>query len=431
VHRIRLALFSLALVIAAPARPQATASLEPGDQAFLDDLERRAFNFFVEQADPSTGLVRDRARTDGVVESANDRDVASIAAAGFGLTALCIGAEHGWIPRLEARKRVLAALRFFAGRAPSEHGWFYHFMAAATGDRKWKCELSSIDTALLVAGILTVRQYFANDRELTSLADAIFNRIDFPWMLNGDPGLLAMGWYPEKGFIRQRWDHYCEHNILYLLAIASPAHAIPAESWYAWSRPPITYEQYRYIYGDRPLFVHQYAHAWIDFRNRHESKPPYIDWFRNSVTATLAHRDYCARLARKFPSYSPDVWGITASDSVKGYVAWGGPPDDPRVDGTVVPCAAAGSLMFTPRESLAALRKMKQVYGDRVYGRYGFADAFNPSTGWVDPDVIGIDVGITLLSAENLATGNVWSWFMRNAAIRAAMNRIGLTQNPP
>jgi hypothetical protein len=437
-HRVGLALFLVVLSVAT-ALPQtgsagastAGAPLNRPDRAFLDDLRWRAFRFFLEQSDPNTGLVRDRARTDGVVQSAHDRDVASIAATGFGLTALCIGAEHNWIPHAEARQRVLTALRFFAERAPSEHGWFYHFMAVATGERKWKCELSSIDTALLVAGILTARQYFVNDREVVALADAIFKRVDFRWMLNGNGSLLAMGWYPEKGFIPQRWDHYCEHNILYLLAIASPALAIPAESWYAWHRPPITYEKYQYIYGDRPLFVHQFAHAWIDFRNRQESKPPHIDWFRNSVTATLAQRDYCLHLGKKFPGYSQDVWGITASDSVRGYVAWGGPPDDPRVDGTVVPCAPAGSLMFTPRESLAALRKMKQVYGNRVYGHYGFADAFNPNTGWVDPDVIGIDVGITLLSAENLVTGNVWNWFMGNASIRAAMDRVGLIQNAP
>jgi len=148
------------------------------------------------------------------------------------------------------------------------------------------------------------------------------------------------------------------------------------------------------------------------------------------VTATLAQRAYCIRLHQKFPGYSEDVWGITASDSVKGYVAWGGPPDDPRVDGTVVPSAPAGSLMFTPRESLRALRKMKQLYGDRIYGRYGFADAFNPTTGWVDSDVIGIDVGITLVGAENLATGKVWTWFMQNSEIRDAQVKIGLTSSP-
>lgn len=412
------------------ARETKSARLTPADGAFLEDLEHRSFRYFCEQADPGTGLVRDRARTTGGVESGHGGDVASIAATGFGLTALCIGAERGWITRPEARKHVLTTLRFFAERAPSEHGWFYHFMVARTGERKWKCELSSIDTALLLAGILTARQYFSSDREITSLADTIYRRIDFQWMLNGDRYLLAMGWHPEKGFIPQRWDHYCELMILYLLAIASPTYAIPAESWYAWSRPPITYENYHYIYGDRPLFVHQYADAWIDFRHRRELRASHVDWFQNSVTATLAQREYCIRLHSKFPGYSRDVWGITASDSVKGYVAWGGPPDDPQVDGTVVPCAPAGSLMFTPRESLAALRKMKQLYGKRIYGHYGFTDAFNPNTGWVNQDVIGIDVGITLLSAENLEDGNVWNWFMQNAGIREAMGRIGLMLQP-
>jgi hypothetical protein len=402
------------------------ASLTSEDKAFVDDLRQRAFLFFVEQADPETGLVRDRARTSGVVERGSNRDAASISATGFGLTALCIGAEHGWITQNAARKRVLTTLRFFTERAPSEHGWFYHFMGGSTGLRKWKSELSSIDTALLLAGVLTARQYFAADPSIASLADTIYRRVDFQWMLNGDRHLLAMGWYPEKGFIADRWDHYCELMILYLLAIASPTHPIPAESWYAWGRPPFAYNNYHYIYGDRPLFVHQYAHAWIDFRHRHESRAPSIDWFENSVTATFAHREYCLRLRAKFPGYSQDVWGITSSDSAKGYVGWGGPPDDPRVDGTVVPCAPAGSLMFAPRESLAALRKMKQLYGNRTYGRYGFADAFNPNTSWVDLDVIGIDVGITLLSAENLATGNVWKWFMQNEGIREAMDRVGL-----
>jgi hypothetical protein len=426
------------VLLAASGRTQAanvrqqtpSEPLTPADRAFIEDLSRRAFLFFVEQADPGTGLVRDRARTTGVVESEHDRDTASIAATGFGLTGLSIGANHGWIPRDEARKRVLTTLRFFAQRAPSEHGWFYHFLAAGTGERRWKCELSSIDTALLLAGVLTACQYFSNDREITSLADTIYRRVDFQWMLNGDPYVPAMGWFPEKGFIPHRWDHYCELMILYLLAIASPTHPIPAQSWYAWKRPPITYDSYHYIYGDRPLFVHQYAHAWIDFRHRRESKAPHIDWFENSITATLAQRECCIRLHAKFPGYSQDVWGITASDSAKGYVAWGGPPDDPQVDGTVVPCAPAGSLMFTPRESLAALRKMKQLYGDRIYGHYGFTDAFNPNTGWVNPDVIGIDVGITLLSAENLSSGDVWDWFMRNAAIPKTMDRIGLTLEP-
>ncbi len=421
-----------------PARAQAStrtgasavAPLSPGDQAFLEDLRHHAFLYFTEQADPETGLVRDRARTTGAREIAHDPNAASIAATGFGLTALCIGAEHGWISRDEARRRVVTTLRFFAERAPSEHGWFYHFMDARTGKRIWKCELSSIDTALLLAGMLTARQFFAGDREITNLADSIYRHVDFQWMLNGDPYLLSMGWYPESGFMSLRWNYYRELMILYLLAIASPTHPIPAESWYAWSRPWVTYGKYHYISGDRPLFIHQYSQAWMDLRGRRELRPPHINWFENSILATLANRGYCIRLSAKFPGYSKDVWGITSSDSVNGYVGWGGPPPDPQVDGTVVPCAAGGSLMFTPHLSLAALEKIKELYGGRIYGRYGFADAFNPSTGWVDPDVIGIDVGITLLSAENLVTGYVWKWFMQNARIPETVDRVGLKREP-
>lgn len=404
----------------------ASGQTSPQDRAFLEELRRRALLFFIEQADPRTQLMRDRAKTTGAVETANGRDTASIASNGFGLTGLCIGAEHGWITRADARDRILKSLRFFAKDAPSEHGWFYHFLAGATGERRWNSELSSIDTALLLAGVLTAAQYFSPDKEIVSLAEFLYRRVDFQWMLNGDPHLLSMGWDPSKGFLDARWEHYCEHNILYLLAIASPTKPIPAESWYAWKRPPIEYGGYKYIYGDRPLFVHQFAHAWIDFRNRKETRPPHIDWFQNSVIATRAHRQYCIDLAKKFPGYSENVWGITASDSAKGYVAWGGPPLDPRVDGTVVPCAAAGSLMFTPDICVPALRTMKDKFGSRIWGHYGFTDAFHPTNGWTNPDVIGIDVGITLLSAENMVTGNVWKWFMADRRMRAALARAGV-----
>jgi hypothetical protein len=401
----------------------AAAALSTAQTDFLNDLSHRAFLFFIEQTDPGTGLVRDRARTTGTVETAHDRDASSIAATGFGLTALSIGAERGWIPRAEAASRVLTTLKFFDQRAPTEHGWFYHFMTPA-GKRKWNSELSSIDTALLLAGILTARQCFAERTDIASLADRIYGRVDFQWMLNGDPYLLDMGWHPESGFIKSRWDHYCELMILYLLAIASPTHPIPADSWYAWARPSISWGPYRYIYGDRPLFVHQYSHAWIDFRNRRESRAPHIDWFQNSVNATLAQRDYCIQLAARFHGYSANVWGITASDSAHGYLAWGGPPPDPHVDGTVVPCAAGGSLMFLPEITAAALETMKRLYGDRIWGRYGFADAFNPNTGWVDSDVLGIDLGITLLSAENAASGRVWKWFLSAPNIAPTLNRL-------
>jgi hypothetical protein len=175
-----------------------------------------------------------------------------------------------------------------------------------------------------------------------------------------------------------------------------------------------------------PLFMHQYAHAWIDYRNRRETRGDHIDYFENSINATLAHRAFCMNLAHEFPAYGPNVWGITASDSAKGYLAWGGPPRDPAIDGTVVPSAAGGSLMFTPEISIAALRAMGDKYGDRIYGKFGFVDAFNPNTKWVDSDVIGINAGIILLSAENLRTEKVWAWFMQNSEIPRAMQRIGL-----
>jgi hypothetical protein len=188
----------------------------------------------------------------------------------------------------------------------------------------------------------------------------------------------------------------------------------------------VTYGEYKYLSGAAPLFIHQYPHAWVDFRGRREAQAPHVDYFENSVIATRAHRQFCLDLAQEFPGYSANIWGITASDSAKGYVAWGGPPRRGPIDGSVVPCAAAGSLMFAPDIALPALREMRDKFGEKIYSRYGFTDAFNPATGWVNPDVIGIDIGITLLSAENLRSGNVWRWFMRNAEIRRAMRLVGL-----
>src|SRR5437868_2284628 len=340
-------------------------------------------------------------------------NVASSAATGFGLTALCIGASRGWIARDDARRRVLTALHFFAERASREHGWFLHWMDKETGERRWTSEYSSIDTALLLAGVLTARQYFREDPEVYRLATLIYGRVDFTWMLAGDTVLLSHGWRPETGFIPSRWDTYSEHLILQLLAIGSPTHPITPRAWLAWSRQRITYAGYTYLNAG-PLFTHQFTQAWADLRRRRENWYPFTDYYANSVAATRAHRQFCIDLSAEFAAYGPDVWGISASDSAHGYVAWGGPPRDPAIDGTVVPNAPAGSLMFTPDISLRALRTMKEKFGARVYGRYGFADAFNPNDGWVDTDVIGLDQGITLLSAENLRDRFVWRYFMRN-----------------
>ncbi|HQR31600.1 MAG TPA: glucoamylase family protein [Blastocatellia bacterium] len=407
-----------------------SASHPSTDSAFLEDLSRRLFRYFQEQTDPITGLVLDRARTDGSIHDEAHRNTASIAATGFGLTAWCIAAERGWVNRKETRQLVFNSLTFFAERAHHDHGWFWHWMNWRTGERVWTSEVSSIDTALLLGGILTCRQYFHHDKEIVRLATKIYERVDFPWMLNGHPHLLSHGLREESGFITYRWENYSENAGLYLLAIGSPTHPISPESWRAWKREWVSYGPYKYLSHNAPLFIHQYSHAWVDFRGRREVHSPNVDYFENSVIATRAHRQFCLDLAKEFHGYSKHIWGISASDSAKGYVAWGGPPRHEAIDGSVVPCAAGGSLMFAPELALPALSEMRRKFGDRIYGRYGFADAFHPVNGWVNPDVIGIDVGIMLLSAENLRSKFVWRWFMRNPEIPRAMKLVGLLPVP-
>lgn len=402
------------------------------DDRFLEDVSRRSFQYFWEYTDPGTGMTRGRAKADGTPYDPIRRDIGSIAVTGFGLVALCIGAERGWVEPEEARSRVRNAMRFFSDHAPQEHGWFFHWMNVKTGERtgvlqssEKKSELSSIDTALLLGGILTARQYFRKDPEIYRLATRIYERTDFQWMLAGDPLLLSHGWTPEGGFLKSRWAKYSEFTIIYLLAIGSPTHAISPDSWYAWERPENVYADYKYI-GLSPLFTHQYSHAFADYRGHAEKRGSRIDWFANSVTATRAHRQFCIDLAKEFPGYSENIWGITSSNSASGYKAWGGPPRRGPINGTVVPCAAAGSLMLAPDICLPALRAMKERFGEKIYGRYGFTDAFDPVSGWASPDVLGLDAGITLLSAENLRSGNLWKWFMRNPEIPRAMRLAGM-----
>jgi len=418
---------ALSLLAARTALAQRSAKLTDAEDRFLEDLSRSSFLFFWERANPDTGLVMDRSLNS---EAADKRNVASSAATGFGLTGLCIAAERRWMDRKALRRRVVNTLRFYAERSVHERGWFYHFVDAASGERVWRCELSSIDTALLLAGVLTARQYF-DDKEVKSLAGAIYSRIDWRWMCDGDPNILTMGWKPESGFLKARWDHYCELLILYLMGIGSPTTPLPVQSWRAWRRPQISYSGYTYISGAPTLFTHQYSHAWVDFRGRREQSGDRVDWFQNSVDATRAHRQFCIDLGKtEFPGcYHEKLWGITASDSAKGYVAWGGPPRHMRIDGSVVPCAAGGSLMFDPKLCVETLMHQKERFGNRVWGRYGFADAFHPTNGWTNPDVIGIDVGVTLLAAENARTGNVWKWFMRNPEIQKALRQVGVTRS--
>jgi len=405
--------------------------LRQSDDSFLDDLSERSFRFFWEQSDPQTGLTRDRSASDRNPEER--RNIGSIAATGFGLAALCIGADRNWIDSDQARSRVRNTLKFFAHHAPNERGWFYHCMDIRTGQRsgyhatdRRMSEISSIDSALLMGGILTARQYFHDDTEIARLAEIIYQRMDFRWMLNGHPLLLSHGWTAEEGFLPYRWDSYCELTLLYLLGIGSPTHPLDPASWYAWNRETNVYGDYRFI-GTAPLFTHQFSHAFIDYRNRRETRGSRINWFENSVAATRANRQFCRNVARDFPGYSERIWGVTSSDSARGYVAWGGPPIKCSIDGTVVPCAAGGSVMFTPEICIPALRAMYDRFGETVYRRYGFVDAFHPTNGWVNRDYVGIDVGIGLLAAENLRSGNVWKWFMANPEVRKGLDLAELS----
>ena len=386
------------------------------DDPLLEDLEKANFRFLWEQANPETGLVRDRFN----VRQPRKSDLASIAATGFGLTALCIGEKRKFISRMEGQRRVLNTLRFLWKALPHHRGFFYHWANMNTGQRIWDSEVSSVDTAILLCGILLCRQHFTHP-EIHELASAIYNRVDWNW-LSEDTPVLPHGWTPESGFLQYRWDDYSEMMMMYLLGLGSDAHPLPAKAWDSWKRSTFEYDGIRYIGSFAPLFIHQYSQAWFDFRGKRDR---YADYFKNSIIATDVHRRFCLNLANKFPDYSDDLWGITASDSARGYVVWGGPPSTGPIDGTIVPCAAGGSLPFQPDATMRVLRNIKDRYGQRTWSNYGFVDAFNPLTNWYDTDVVGIDVGITMVMVENARTTFVWDTFMKNPEAKRAMERAG------
>ena len=336
------------------------------------------------------------------------------------MTALCIGHERNYRPQSQIEQRVAKTLRFLAQDAQVEHGFLYHFVDPSKGKRVRTSEISPIDNSILLCGVLTCREYFQSGG-IKRDATTIFNRVEWPWALNGGD-TFALEWKPEHGFSHLRWDSYCESMMLYLLAIGSPTFPIPADCWRAVRRPKMVYGGKQYISSPAPLFVHQFSHAWFDFRDQHDD---YANYFENSAVASHAHREFCAELGQKFPCFSGDVWGITASDSSAGYVAWGGPPLLGPIDGSLVPAAAAGSLPFTFRESMTALQNLRSQYGNQIWKKYGFVDAFNPLTGWASKYVLGIDVGISMLMAENARSQLVWNTFMRNTEASMAMERVG------
>ena len=388
----------------------------------LDEMEERGCQFFYNEASPKTGLVRDRASAVGISPSR----VASIAATGFGLTALCIGAKRGYLRPSDCEQRVEKTLAFLLEDCPHEHGFLYHFIDIESGQRMFNSELSSIDTALLLCGVLTCRQYFGGNPRIEALATTFYRRIDWQWMLDEGP-TLSMGWLPDEGFLKHRWDIYAELMTMYLMAIGSPTHPIPVETWKALQRPLVQFGGIQYISGLAPLFIHQYAHAWCDYRDQRDLSANY---FTNSIAATRAHQLWCIHLGQKFSWIDQDMWGISASDSKDGYRVWGGPPSIGPLDGTLVPCAAAGSLPFLPAECSHVLLSMREKMGDRVWTRYGFVDAFDPKGNWFAEDILGIDQGISVLMAENLRTGFVWQYFMQNREITHAMSEVQFHPDP-
>jgi len=402
-----------------PASSPASGALSPEDDQFLNEVEMASCLFFWEQGSPNTGMVQDRCN----VRENRPGGASSIAATGFGLTALCIGAQRGFIPAGPALERVFATLRFLWKKLPNHRGFFYHFANPETGERMFDSEVSSVDTTILLCGVLSCRQHFRHPA-VAELANLIFSRVDWTW-LSEDTSLLTHGWSPEIGFLPSRWDYYSELMMMYLLGMGSTAHPLDPKTWNAWKRLTFEYGGLRYIGSFAPLFIHQYSQAWFDFRGKRDK---YANYFQNSITATEVHRRFCLELGRQFSDYSEDLWGITASDSQQGYVVWGGPPQSGPIDGTVVPSAAGGSLPFLPSETLRVLKNIRSKYPS-AWTKYGFTNAFNPLKNWYDSDVIGIDTGIILLMAENLRTGFVWDTFMKSPEARRGMDRAGFQKD--
>lgn len=385
--------------------------------ALLEEVQQSAFRFFEDHHHPHTGLVRDSApNRSGTAANAP----ASIAATGFALTVYPAAVERGWMSRASARELTVRTLKFFLDQAPEHRGFFYHFLHFETGERVNQSELSPIDTALFLAGAIFAAEYF-DDLQIRDLVQKIYERVDFPWMLNGGK-TFALAWSPETGFNKARWDHFDESLLLYVLAIGSPAHPIPAESWHGVLRPVGSYRDYRMIQMP-PLFTHQYPHVWLDLRGQNDG---FADYFENSVNASRANRAFCMDQASKFAGYGPNFWGLSASDGPFGYRAYGAPPGWTVFhDGTVAPAACGSSIVFTPQESIACLQNIRENYSGTMWGPYGFSDAMNVAKNWFSDEVLAVDQGPLLLMIENYRTGMIWKFMGQSAAVRAGLEKMG------
>ena len=456
---------SAAAVALAPFAGRAASTTRRGLGAFFDDLQARTFRYFWDTTNPANGLAADRWP---------NAPFASIAAVGFALTAYPIGVERGWVGRLEAAQRVLTTLRFFdqarqgpaVGGVTGHKGFYYHFLDLKAGERFQTIELSTIDTALLMAGVLFCGAYFNLDHpvemQIRGLSEALYRRVDWRWAQQ--PAAVApaitMGWDPSEGFHKLGWGSFNEGMLIYLLALGSPTFPVEPDAWTAWTA---NYEQnFGLHYGPLPhigypaMFVHQYPHVWIDFRGIRDAymRTKGFDYFENSRRATLAQRAYATANPLGWKAYGSDIWGLTACDgpgdiihAYKGasrqfhaYTARGPGMTD---DGTLAPTAALGSIAFAPDICVPAAVAMKRRFGQSIYKRYGFIDAFNPSfdfaevapstgyvargAGWVGPQYLGIDQGPVVAMIENLRSGLIWKVMRASPHIQRGLTRAGFT----
>lgn len=398
------------------------------DEAFLDMVQHAAFDFFWYEANPNKGLIRDRNQKGSA---------ASIASSGFGLAGIGIGIERGWITREQGVKRVLNSLRFLASvptqdktNSTGYKGFYYHFLNTEGGYKTGDVELSTIDTGLLLMGVLFAKEYFtgnsADEIEIRALATEINNRVEWTWAMPRSPRIV-MGWKPDTGFLTSDWWGYTEAMFMYIVALGSPTYPITASAWTTWTASYNWQTHYGYSFVIfPPLFGHQYTMNFIDMRDIKDSymRTKGIDYHENTRRATLAQRAYCIQNPNNFTGYRENLWGITASDVPGGYAARGAPPNWGD-DGTLVPTAPGGSFAHTPTESLAALREMYNQYRVSLWSAYGFKDAFHPGKNWFATDVIGIDQGPILLAIENYRTGLIWKTLIKNDVIQRGLRRAG------
>ena len=394
---------------------------------FLDETQRKTFDYFLEQADSRTYLIKDRTA---------QRSFFSTGLSGFQWTAYVIGVSHGWMDRKEALRRINISLDFFLHKATRYRGLLPHWLDSNYKE-VWEIEMGDVvETSYVVAGGLAAKAYFDQNQpeeiELRNKIDLLIQDIEWDGLLKrvkpaDEKDLLPWHWSRKKGASNLEIQGYNEGLISYILALGAPAHTVAPESWRAWSS---TYQKGRYgpyeLIACAPLFTHQYPHLWIDFRRLRDR---HANYFVNSILATLANREY----SLKENKYEPEIWGLSASDGPSGYQAYGAPPavsSTPVLnDGTIAPTAAGTSIIFTPQVSLAALKNMKERYGEKIFGKYGFKDAFNLNKDWVSEEYLGLDEGAFLIAIENYRTGLIWRLMMKNPYIQEGLKRAGFQRS--